>query len=73
MLCLAPPKVVSHRSRVSLALRTLAAGVWGFVRAVSGDAAYDIYLRRAPRHPMSRQAFYLDALERRYSRIDRCC
>jgi uncharacterized short protein YbdD (DUF466 family) len=61
--------------------------MWAWLRQVTGDAAYDNYLRsmrRAavcdwPAHPgaadapLSRADFYLDALRRRYSTISRCC
>lgn len=64
-----------------------ARGVWVWLRQVSGDAAYDNYLRSmrrsaaydslpspdAVRAPLSPADFYLDALRRRYSNISRCC
>jgi hypothetical protein len=60
---------------------------WEWLRQVSGDAAYENYLRcgrRAsqlgPGGPgnasgarLSRKDFYLDSLERRYSSASRCC
>ena len=58
---------------------------WSWLRQVSGDAAYENYLRCARRHVLSGAAegsapvllspaeFYLDALRRRYSSISRCC
>jgi Selenoprotein, putative len=60
---------------------------WIWLRQVSGDAAYDNYLRslrraaahdslartRASGEPLSRADFYLDALRRRYSTVSRCC
>jgi hypothetical protein len=52
--------------------RTLAAA-WRFVREVSGDAAYDTYARGAGEAAVSREAFWLDALRRRYDRVSRCC
>jgi uncharacterized short protein YbdD (DUF466 family) len=54
------------------ALRTL----WERVREWSGDAAYETYLARGGDEPrLSREAFYLDGLRRRYhsGRPDRCC
>jgi hypothetical protein len=63
-------------------------GAWSWLRQVSGDAAYEDYLRctrRAPAHgaplgvaggsapPLSRAEFYLDSLLRRYSSVSRCC
>jgi uncharacterized short protein YbdD (DUF466 family) len=64
-----------------------ARGAWTWLRQVTGDAAYDNYLRsmqradacdspasmQAPREPLSRADFYLDALRRRYSTVSRCC
>lgn len=62
---------------------------WGWFREVTGDAAYDNYLRSMQRaaayaspapaatqrhsEPLSRADFYLDALRRRYSSVSRCC
>jgi uncharacterized short protein YbdD (DUF466 family) len=49
---------------------------WTFLRAWSGDSAYDVYTRRQRalgRPPLSREAFYLDALQRKYSGVTRCC
>jgi hypothetical protein len=59
-------------------------GAWSWLRQVSGDAAYENYLRcngrcadigahRAPAPPLSRAEFYLDSLRRRYSTVSRCC
>lgn len=50
--------------------------LWSWLRAVSGDSAYESYVRRArPKGAalLSREAFYLETLRRRYSTIDRCC
>ena len=47
---------------------------WRLVREWSGDAAYDSYLARPARGPrLSREAFYLDSLRRRYDGPSRCC
>ena len=71
------------------ALLQMAQHVWWWFRQVSGDAAYENYLRQAGRtsiaacpsydpeiesgHILSREEFYLDALRRRYSGVSRCC
>jgi uncharacterized short protein YbdD (DUF466 family) len=48
--------------------------VWSWLRAVSGDSAYESYLRRAGAAAMSREEFWLDTLRRRYGRdVSRCC
>jgi uncharacterized short protein YbdD (DUF466 family) len=59
-------------------------GAWSWLRQVSGDAAYENYLRcntshadtgasAAPAPLLSRGEFYLDSLRRRYSTVSRCC
>ena len=54
------------------ALRTL----WHRLREWSGDAAYDTYAARVGKgERVSREAFYLDSLRRRYQpgQPNRCC
>ncbi len=73
--------VFQRRSLLRLAHR-----VWWWLRQVSGDAAYENYLRRvATARPtggscphgaggvLTRKEFFLDALRRRYSGVSRCC
>jgi uncharacterized short protein YbdD (DUF466 family) len=62
----------------SASLRAGLEFAWAWLRQVSGDAAYENYLRcgqrvRGSRAPLSRADFYLDSLRRRYSSISRCC
>ncbi len=53
--------------------RALVAG-WRLLREWSGDAAYERYLARPVQGPrLSREAFYLDSLQRRYRGPSRCC
>ena len=56
--------------------------IWWALRQIFGDAEYENYLRSVQRNeihgakipaPLSRDEFYLDSLQRRYSRINRCC
>ena len=51
---------------------------WSWLRQVTGDAAYDNYLRHAVRNKegrpsLSRAEFYQESLRRRYSSVSRCC
>jgi uncharacterized short protein YbdD (DUF466 family) len=52
---------------------------WRGLREWCGDAAYERYLRAAAtRHSgacgvLTKEQFYVDQLERRYSRPNRCC
>ncbi len=49
---------------------------WQWLRQVSGDAAYENYIRSTSQQlhrPLSREAFYCESLERKYARINRCC
>jgi len=56
--------------------------IWWALRQIFGDAAYENYLRSIQRTAahggniaaaLSRDEFYLDSLQRRYSKISRCC
>jgi len=56
--------------------------IWWALRQIFGDAAYENYLRSIQRSaaragniaaPLSRDEFYLDSLQRKYSKISRCC
>ena len=51
---------------------------WRGFREWSGDAAYERYLLAARRKsasgpPLTAEQFYIDELDRRYSRPNRCC
>jgi uncharacterized short protein YbdD (DUF466 family) len=52
-------------------------GAWSWLRQVTGDAAYENYLRHAKSSTaerlLSRREFYLDSLRRRYATPSRCC
>lgn len=60
-----------------VAISRFARSAWQALREWSGDAAYDRYLCVASAHsaapPLSRTDFYLEHLQRRYSRPSRCC
>ncbi len=56
------------------------AALWRFLRAISGDDAYERYLAHWREHharegngPMSRKAFFRAELERKWSGVKRCC
>lgn len=59
------------------ALETVAR-VWLGIREWCGDAAYEKYLKARAKHaccgaPLSREDFYVEQLQKRYSRVSRCC
>ena len=58
-------------------LRTSLQRLWTGVRQWSGDAAYERYVECTQRHglrkPLSASEFYVEQLNRRYSRPNRCC
>ncbi|HEY6927199.1 MAG TPA: YbdD/YjiX family protein [Steroidobacteraceae bacterium] len=61
----------------SAAMRWLAA-CWNYIRAVSGDDAYERYLaHHATSHPeqqpMSRKDFFIQRQERKWTGTTRCC
>ncbi len=60
-------------------LRPVARAAWRWLREWSGDAAYEQYCRRitarggAQAEIPSAEQFYLDSIQRRFSRPSRCC
>ena len=59
------------------ALHTLAV-LWGGLRALSGDDAYERYCARHAAHaasapPLSRRAFYEQRQRHKWSGVSRCC
>ncbi|HTA59029.1 MAG TPA: CstA-like transporter-associated (seleno)protein [Candidatus Baltobacteraceae bacterium] len=50
---------------------------WRGLRQWSGDSAYETYLacaeRRPAKKPLSPTEFYVEQLNRKYSRPNRCC
>ena len=58
-------------------LRWLAAG-WSYIRAVSGDDAYERYLvHHAAAHPgqepMGRKAYFNECQRQKWTGVTRCC
>jgi uncharacterized short protein YbdD (DUF466 family) len=56
----------------------IAKRLWQWLRATTGDAAYENYLRRATNaqsqaNVLSQREFYLETLKRRYNTVNRCC
>ena len=57
-------------------MRRLWSWLWSWLRQVSGDAAYENYLRHASASrclPLTRSQFYVDSARRQYSTPSRCC
>jgi Selenoprotein, putative len=56
-------------------IAAVAARLWSWLRAVSGDDAYEAYVARPGRRGAipTREEFYVDGLRRKYSRLNRCC
>jgi hypothetical protein len=58
-------------------LRSRLLEFWRGLRQWSGDSAYEIYLACAQRQkreqPLSAKEFYVEQLNRKYSRPNRCC
>lgn len=62
-------------------IRGFFARAWAWLRQVSGDAAYETYVRHSAQRaggatapkPLTRAEFYVDSVRRRYSKVSRCC
>ncbi len=66
-----------ERAIVLRLVRSLGAA-WRWLRAVSGDDAYERYLahhvrEHAGRPALSRRAFYRESQQRKWSGVSRCC
>jgi hypothetical protein len=72
--------ITSEKARAN---RRVVRSILWWIRQLSGDAAYENYLRCmgrvaasdsfAVRKPLSRKEFYLDSVRRRFSTPSRCC
>jgi uncharacterized short protein YbdD (DUF466 family) len=65
-------------SALQTRLRRTAARIWLGVREWCGDAAYERYLKSQAKcslqgTTLTREEFYLQQLQKRYSRVSRCC
>jgi hypothetical protein len=63
--------------RIHLRLKAGCAALWKGLREWSGDAAYEKYAECATRQGatgrLSPEEFYVEQLNRKYSRPNRCC
>ena len=62
----------------SIRAKGLLLRIWRGIREWCGDAAYERYLRSQAKHfcgqpAMTREEFYLSQLQKKYSRVSRCC
>ena len=69
---------MSGASSRTAPLPHLARALWSWLRAVSGDDAYECYrahhgARHAREPLMTRREFFEDAQRRKWSGISRCC
>jgi uncharacterized short protein YbdD (DUF466 family) len=65
------------RPVAAVAMRWMAAG-WSYLRAVSGDDAYERYLaHHATEHPgqppMSQKAYFTERQRQKWTGVTRCC
>ena len=68
----------AHGGNISEQLWSAMARLWLGIREWCGDAAYDRYLKSQKRPTctavvLTREQFYLEQLQKRYSRVSRCC
>ena len=67
-----------QRQRVAKFAKRSLRSFWRGLREWCGDAAYDSYLHAkgrqgADQHTLSAEEFYVEQINRRYSRPNRCC
>jgi len=57
-------------------LRCATGAVWQWLRGAAGEHAYPSYLHHAQKHgdqPLTAKEFYLENIQRKYKRPNRCC
>lgn len=59
-------------------IKTTLKKVWCFIKEVSGDDAYERYLKHYAQHhpnetPLSHQEFFKQEQDRKWNSIKRCC
>ena len=72
-----PLKEITPIRKTNLArIRHAAGAVWQWLRGFTGDTAYEGYLRHAAERSgkqLSAEEFYLDDIQRKFTRPNRCC
>ena len=68
----------SHALSFAICITRLAAKLWLGIREWSGDSAYERYVQAQRSNPeksclLTPTEFYVERLNRRYSRPNRCC
>jgi uncharacterized short protein YbdD (DUF466 family) len=64
------------RAEIRVRIREALNALREWWRGASGTHAYECYLNHAEKHtgkPLTAQEFYLDDIQRKYSRPNRCC
>jgi uncharacterized short protein YbdD (DUF466 family) len=67
-----------HSAKLNNRARQMLSRIWQGIREWCGDAAYDRYLRSSVKNSdglavLTREEFYLSQLQKKYSRVSRCC
>jgi uncharacterized short protein YbdD (DUF466 family) len=65
-------------SGLTTSVKDRASRIWRGIREWCGDAAYERYLKSRGKSPpggttLTREEFYMEQLQKRYSRVSRCC
>ena len=67
-----------HSAKVNIRVSVTLRRIWQGIREWSGDAAYERYLQSRAKNcdglaVLTREEFYLSQLQKKYSRVSRCC
>jgi uncharacterized short protein YbdD (DUF466 family) len=67
-----------HSAQLKIRTAARLLRIWLGIREWCGDAAYERYLKSRAKHSCSgglltREEFYLSQLQKKYSRVSRCC
>jgi uncharacterized short protein YbdD (DUF466 family) len=70
--------MATHSGQLKIRAGARLLRIWLGIREWCGDAAYERYLKSRAKHSCSgglltREEFYLSQLQKKYSRVSRCC
>jgi uncharacterized short protein YbdD (DUF466 family) len=70
--------MATDSTRLSYRVRVVLRRIWRGIREWCGDAAYERYTTSHTEHScraalLTREEFYLEHLQEKYSRVSRCC
>ena len=70
--------MTAHSASPNICAKIILRRIWRGIREWCGDTAYERYEKSHARHScgatlLTREEFYVEQLQKKYSRVSRCC